>query len=239
MDIYYIQQNSYLSSTFRRDLTGAGKAAGASAEEEKPGLAAQSADQVEISEQARTLQQILAGKEAQDSKSGESNQQAPNKRQSNLMDALEGKENVGEDKRLAYGGAAKAAENGDDSGSDDLASRIRALQKQLSAALKRLQEARQELSDAQAESGASQQAADPDAVMSQAEQQELKQKRSAAQQKMASAQAEVTAIQEQLQKLLQKQAQAAQEAQGSASPAVSIGQNWQPQGTNDYISGDW
>lgn len=244
MDILIHSQNSYLSSTFRRDLAGAGKVAGSSAEEEQNGgnLAAQSADTVEISEHARTLQRILSGKEARESKNDESEQDVLAKRQSRLQNALEGKEDVSNDTRLAYGGTGKAAQSEESSESADLAARIRDLQKQLRSATKRLNEAYRELSEAQAkniddEARAVRRGENPDLPQDYRQEQAQDEVR-AAQQKITSSQAEINTVQEQLQKLLREQAQAAG-GNDSSTPNVSVGGSWQPQGTNDYIGGNW
>lgn len=229
MDIS-IRGNNYINFAMRREASGL---AGASAEAE-PGQAPAQGDRVSISDQARSLGRIIAGKEEEQQFMAEDDY---GKKESGLMRHISGKEQKA-DNRIAYGGG-KGSEIAGESAEEDIDGKIRQLQEQLRAALKRVQEARQELSDAQAEAvgkvKAMQEGENPNALDANA--QEAEQKCNAAQQKLASAQAEVNSTQEQLQKYLREKAEsAAKTASGAGS---SLGSSWEPQGTNNYISGNW
>lgn len=229
MEVIY-NVSTYFSSTLRNEARGAGKSA---AQEESILDRAQGGDSVDISQQGRKLQRILAGAE----ESGGSSQEQPGygKNKSNLMSYIDG-DAVQKDNRLAYNGPGSTADSA--SGGDNTDERISELQTRLREAMQRLQEARQELTDAQAQSieevKAMQNGENP-ADMSSASQQQVEQSRDAAQQKVASAQAEVNSIQEQLQKLLSEKNQQAQ----TLGMNANVGGGWSPQGTTDYIRGDW
>lgn len=229
MDIS-IRGNNYINFTLRREAAGL---SGGSGEAGTAQPSAQSGDRVSISAEGRGLSRILSGQEEEAVTIQEDDY---GKQESRLMRHLAGKEQR-DDNRIAYG-SGEGSEIAGESTDEDIDGKIRQLQEQLRAAIKRLQEARQELSEAQAEAvsevKAMQEGADPNALLN-AETQQADQKRSAAQQKMATAQAEVNATQEQLQKYLREKAEsAAKNASGSVG-----GGSWEPQGTNNYISGNW
>lgn len=228
MEITY-KVSDYFSSTLRHESVGTGTN---SSDDEGIIGRARTGDSVEISQEGRTLQRILSGAQ-------ESNEEtAYNRDKSNLMSYIDGDE-AREDTRLAYNGVGSAADTAEDA--DDADARIKELQLQLREAMKNMQEARQALSDAQAknikEVKAMQQGEAPD--MSGAGQQLVEQEVTAAQQQMVSAQAEVNSIQEQLQKALKEKSQSTGGSSGASGIAASAGGTWEPQGTNDYIGGNW
>lgn len=258
MDIYISGKDNYLSYSIKKELESKGNdnrsalagAAGAISETDKldssrnneSGLKA--SDRIDISREAREMQQVLrseGGNPGAEAEEGEYS--AYQDKGSRLSQRLSAQGREDDDKRLAYldagdlkGNAKSKGKNPDDE--------VAKLQEQLREAVKKLQEAQQELTAAQSASisqvSSAQNGETPDASASNADAMAAEQEKMVAQQKVSAASAEVNELQQQLEKAMKAKLKGtAAAAAGGANPGITVGAQWAPKGTNDYVSGNW
>ncbi len=186
-------------------------------------------DRIEISAEARALQQVLAGQEYNAQNQQDSLGQEPKKEQSVLHEVAAGTgdaaERAKDDKRLAFSQGTAAEGAGEESGDD----KLRQLKEQLREAMQKLTEAQQKLAQLQAE--AKQTAKEP-GLGDLGNSAEIK----AAQTEVTAANSEVMQIQEQLQGILREQSQSSGGSGGNIN--VTAGRTWSPQGATDMNVSD-
>lgn len=277
MDIYINESDNYLSYFIQKEQESKGNdsrvsLAGASdaaveqfskSDSSKNGeIGLRAMDRVDISAEARQLQQVLKGEKYDSQNQQKSLGEDRRASESPLHGLASGKSDaagtpsLSNKKLLAFSEATRPSEAAPES--DDINEQLRELKKQLQDAMKRLGEAQSKLAAAQAEArmdnAETAGSADPAApVQRDANSQEKDNKAvpnanaptldtsgstavQAAQQELAACSAEVAEIQQQMQNLLSEQSGGGGGG-GSGSIQPVAGRTWSPQGTTNFNVG--